>query len=135
MVADGGNNSSEHLVRGRGASYDARDNDFEANQQNMTNNLMQKYFKIIDNSPTDIKFQRPIEFKTLYWMIFVSVGFITLSYWMTATHTDIWNDDDSFSLLLILLRYVPTILLNLTYVLIYFQMQNLFVISRVQSSN
>lgn len=130
-------NSKESMLENRSSSLEFRtrprvhsNEDINIDQQS----LIKKYFQIMDDQgpPPDCK--RPIEFKILYWMICVSLGFIVLSYWLTATHIDFWTDSN-FSLLLVLLRYFPTILLTLTYVLIYFQMQNLFVISRLQISS
>lgn len=130
-------NSKESMLENRSSSMEIKMIPRKRSNEdpNMdSQSLIKKYFKIMDDQgpPPDCK--RPIEFKILYWMIAVSLAFITLSYWLTATHIDFWTDS-RFSLLLVLLRYFPTILLTLTYVLIYFQMQNLFVISRVQSSN
>lgn len=86
-------------------------------------------------------FKRPIEFKVMYWMIWAQLVCITMLYWFTAFKIDAFvqimrsddnNKDFSYTLIMVLLRYVPSILMTLTYVMLYFQMQKLFVISRIK---
>ena len=70
--------------------------------------------------------KRPIEFKVLYWMIWVQLFFINILYWLTAFNINYWKppadetEDSFYTLSVVLLRYVPTIMMVLTYVLIYF---------------
>ena len=64
------------------------------------------------------------------WIQILLIGFL---YWWAAINLDYWTkkDGDKYTLSVVLLRYVPTILMTLQYMLIYFQMQQLFVVSRI----
>lgn len=84
--------------------------------------------------------KRPKEFKVIYSMIWAQLAILTSLYWFTAINIKFWtkfardgkNADAGFLIVLVMLKYIPTIMMTLIYVLIYFQMQSLFVISRVK---
>jgi hypothetical protein len=79
---------------------------------------------------------RPIEFKFFYWMDLIQLLLLSFVYWMLAINLDLfskWFDGSNpqdqsdskteeigFSLILILLKYIPNIFLTLSYMLLYF---------------
>lgn len=94
---------------------------------------------------------RPIEFKLFYWMDLIQLLFLSIVYWLLAINLDYFSswfdgrdpgektdsktEELGFSLILILLKYIPNIFLTLNYMLLYFQMEHLFIVSKIQSSN
>lgn len=67
----------------------------------------------------------------------MQLAFIAILYWWAAINLDFWmqqNINTTFLLSVVLLRYVPSIMLICAYMILYFQMARLFVLSRIQSS-
>jgi len=77
----------------------------------------------------DIK--RPLEFKAFYWMCWIQLTLLGVLYWWAAINLNYFTEkqkadseqdgDKLYDLLVVLLRYVPTIMMTMGYVLIYFQ--------------
>lgn len=63
----------------------------------------------------------------LYWFAAINLAYVSGK----DIHKDNKTFNISFTLMVILLKYVPTVLLQLAYLLIYFQMENLFIMSRM----
>ena len=79
---------------------------------------------------------RPIEFKIFYWIDLIQLCILSIVYWLLAINLDLFiklfdGSDPSketdgkaeelgFSLILILLKYIPNIFLTLGYMLLYF---------------
>lgn len=97
-----------------------------------------KYHALKEEEANNAYLKRPVEFRALYWIVWVQLLIVTLLYWLMGFNFDYFKfdqdenkDDQMQKLMFVLLRLVPSILNILTYVLIYFQMQNLFIISRI----
>jgi hypothetical protein len=78
-------------------------------------------------------FIRPKEFTIFYWIIIIINGADTLIYWLIAVYYDDWKKDEKLtaeSRIFWALGTYPIVLQFLSYMLIYFQLWNLFVISR-----
>jgi len=89
------------------------------------NNMIQRIRLMKEEQRKNYQLKRPIEFKVLYWMIWIQLFFINILYWLTSININYWkpspdNEDSLYTLSVILLRYVPTIMMTLTYILIYF---------------
>ena len=59
--------------------------------------------------------KRPPEFQAFFWMNWIQLLLIGLLYWWAAINLDYWTskDGDKYTLSVVLLRYVPTILMTL----------------------
>jgi hypothetical protein len=91
---------------------------------------------------------RPAEFAVFYWLLLVHLSLMSFLYWFTANKLSFWTDhqkDDTptkgddelmnpYIFSMVLLRYLPNVLSTLIYVLLYFMMERLFTVGRIQSS-
>ena len=87
---------------------------------------------------------RTIEFKAFYWIDIILLSCLIVVYWIAAIDIQYWStvfysdtEDKNYfvDLVVVLLRYVPMIMLNFEYMMIYFLMENLFLMSRIQSTS
>ena len=66
----------------------------------------------------------------MYWMIWIQLSIITVLYWFSAIKIDYWapaarkdgsaTEDGWYTLVLVLLNYIPNILMTLVYSMIQF---------------
>jgi hypothetical protein len=123
-----------------------RSNSFQAKRikytENITQIITQKSQILVEENEI-----RPIEFKLFYWMDLIQLLFLSIVYWLLAINldyfktffdnrdpsdkTDSKSEEIGFSLILILLKYIPNIFLTLNYMLLYFQMEHLFIVSKI----
>ena len=66
-------------------------------------------------------------------MNWVQLLLIGLLYWWAAINLDYWTkkDGEKYTLAVVIMRYIPSILMTTQYMMIYFQMEQLFVLSRI----
>lgn len=88
---------------------------------------------------------RPAEFGVFYWLLLVHLSLMSLLYWFTAQKLSFWKDHEKdetpndggmnpYVFSMVVLRYLPNVLSTLIYVLLYFMMERLFTVGRIQSS-
>ena len=112
-----------------------RSNSFQAKRikytENITQIITQKSQILVEENEI-----RPIEFKLFYWMDLIQLFFLSIVYWLLAINldyfktffdnrdpsdkTDSKSEEIGFSLILILLKFIPNIFLTLNYMLLYF---------------
>jgi hypothetical protein len=90
--------------------------------------MRQKFTELKHQEAKNRGFKRPVEFKIMYWMIWIQLSIITVLYWFSAIKIDYWatkdrkddptTEDGWYTLILVLLNYIPNILMTLVYAMI-----------------
>lgn len=116
-------------------------------ENNRENGFMARfrYMQTIAQDVGDDTFNmRTIEFKAFYYIDIILLACLLVVYWIAAINIQYWSqefysdDEDKnyfVDLIVVLLKYVPLIMLNFEYMMIYFLMENLFLMSRIQSTS
>lgn len=84
---------------------------------------------------------RPAEFAVFYWLLLVHISLMAVLYWFTANRLSYWTDTkhqdakpgemDPYVFSVVVLRYLPSILTTLIYVLLYHMMERVFTVARI----